>query len=1036
MEASGNSARPDIFYQGPPESTSAIQHASHSRLASVTSVRNSPVQPAGCDKTLFQSSATPTTEELFDFLAQEMNKPEGHRSGNLKRIENISICCKTIAHCISRSGEKRESATLAFYQRLESYLRHNSSRAGEWIPYLVRYIGAPPDKMLNKMTDSVFSRTGSLMGAGIYLHSLAVDLSADKPERLVKVLNNKSLHKFNIAELFHSLVDKIHLQFWNAPFDCETTQEKLKNYFELFMAVINRSDASEIVKHFAYDSLRPLQVCTRYNLLEDVYQPAVSHFRKKATDVRNLRSAQLTLNDDNLFTLVTCLSYPPRWGEPLAQRFREVIAQLGPDGNIPIATLYFFNYANRAVSIEYCMTSFRQLFKVNIKAVNFVRAMTILFISECISYREAVRIYNSADKVATANFRCWWQRYQSIRGEYINENTCLAISKQGVAVKPRAYWDEFVPGRSGTDFVLPAETAGKWLDKCRQLEKIIFSDEDFHLLLVVVLTSLPADKESVTAMAEKIIAASHAKAKLLNARLQKMVEEHKSEYPALIYIVAALQIALLAQEDGKNAKEIIINIINNLAAIGLAFQLQDALSRLTRVDLSLESYLLIISQVLIKSRQLKSDPQGEILRSLIEKNCDVWLTTQQLDYLFSDDASLQPEILSLTAVKKIFTERIRRQLLAESTAPLLAGERQALAKLLLARAEGWEIFSACCGALLAADPEAPLDLSWAWNASLFPQASLPVMILMLQFPAKVLATPPDEFIHQCLENIKLNADREKSLVALCRFLQQQERPATFTQIITTTIELCEQHGTSGRLSEAIRRLQSDINAALYPQASQTLSGYLASLVAAVPPSLTEQQTFNVDASALEIIEIRTRARKLRDAELPLPASENITLTAALKENPTQSRIKIYSHAPPAQLHQDAAMNQALHEGLKLLMLDGKLHELNFHHYKNEGEKTVFCTFIIKPQNLAATDGKLSGAPNARGMLLQGSNNRYIVLGAENHKRVKKLSRSYLSYSESDVDAMIASADSLYRRLEFNPQTEALELVEQPEQATP
>jgi len=109
----------------------------------------------------------------------------------------------------------------------------------------------------------------------------------------------------------------------------------------------------------------------------------------------------------------------------------------------------------------------------------------------------------------------------------------------------------------------------------------------------------------------------------------------------------------------------------------------------------------------------------------------------------------------------------------------------------------------------------------------------------------------------------------------------------------------------------------------------------------------------------------------------------------------------------------------LEEAIKMFLSSSGVTGLNLHPYTRENKESRFYTIVLKPKNTRSTKGKHRGKSNARAGLLKGSHNRYIFVGAGNHKEMEALSTKYSKKTKEQIDQRIESAQEKSYRLLLN-----------------
>ncbi|MFS2223507.1 hypothetical protein [Pantoea sp. B65] len=473
-------------------------------------------------------------------------------------------------------------------------------------------------------------------------------------------------------------------------------------------------------------------------------------------------------------------------------------------------------------------------------------------------------------------------------------------------------------------------------------------------------------------------------------------------------------------------------------------------------------YLDIISRAVEKSCVNNPNADGQYLRTMIFNNAQYIL--ENIDKLFISVAQISTNLsCTLSGFEAFVNIAIREmeippQIRASSIASKPAGalnkiQLEAFSSFIRSKPIAWDIIDKA----YTAKAGSPVNIDWIINPESFLSASPEVQVLMLNF---ILARLPNDtrgYLHRYLAAISSRIASEakevilleNTLIRICNFLQSKYM-TSFAELIEPILSLSQSlKGKKQMLavsSPLKNSLKSMLNAVQEANPAQytTLSEQYKELLAPDTPETTQQpgplffqDSTSRNASSSES-SWRSDSRSTSNSNSSKPTKRrNTTGTDSTSESKSLHNIQpsqktktitaptLYVGNNWAELNATADQSQALQQALRLMLSDSRAHELRLHKYKH----SAMLSIDIKPRDIQDITASWEGRSDCRGMLLKGSNNRYLLLKVGTHAQAIAEAKNYQKASKPMVDAMIDNLSAQYQKLDLNPATGQLEMVE-------
>ncbi|CAM3702062.1 hypothetical protein BS639_22505 [Rouxiella silvae] len=761
-----------------------------------------------------------------------------------------------------------------------------------------------------------------------------------------------------------------------------------------------------------------------------------------------------------LFAMMGAFQYPRNWAVDVVSKFETIIDEHGRDGNAALATLYLIIFANSRISSENGRAIFKRFFQKHVQRDSGTQALALLMVSGVMAKSLIPSIYRANDKEALDLILEYWNIYNDVKLTSIGENKCLIIGNGLGRIDDKVKYLTGPESKDKSPVFLSMQKANNWIGKCRYIEEYIFTHKECDAIFSRMLIDYAANKNKVNFIADIIKAnesfdvnINKSKVSELNVRLQhllvegrensktdkKSAENNKSLFEAIL----SLQINLFNSGGLKNAEKLLENVVSNFASIDKFIEMKAPFTllndRLIKGDINDHLYLSIISKVIQTSCAKKNNDGVEFIRNqLMHEVYQMMARRNNLDELLKVFGNIVINIPPKLAGYGVFIEHIKREIQSSSLSnPAEGPNRKELIRFILAQDITWLVFK---GAFQESIPNS-VNIDWLFNPENFFEAKPARQHSMLKFDQDIGDKPSPEFIKRCilavgeglaLKSNAINHTLVRSFGSILNFLTQG-KSLELIELMDFILKQCETLRDNGVLSSLapmkdnalqgmlnVIKTQNTVEAEKLSKRLDDIFGKSQSSVY-YEPQFKDENLSNSTTSTSDF-EGKNKKRSQRNSitEESMSATESV-LASNVERKPIKDKEKLslYIETDWQSLKKDYDKDWGLEEGMQMFLSNSRASELNLHPYTRENKESRFYTIVLKPKNTRSTKGKHRGKSNARAGLLKGSHNRYIFVGAGNHKEMEALSTKYSKKTKEQIDQRIESAQEKSYRLLLN-----------------
>ncbi|MFS2223505.1 hypothetical protein, partial [Pantoea sp. B65] len=955
------------------------------------------------------------------------------------------------------------------------------------IHLIVGNISCPPPWAFEKMTDIVIQDTQYGDAFASYLYILARNLPKNKTlefnAAFKKIMAAYHDNRSSFYDITKKIVEKVYMELALTPLMSESTQTRLKYYASLFINASRIYTQDMKYQYAVMEGFWPLLASSWRGFRENY--PAMRKTLSFNLENMDVKYRNLYSIEDRVVSVLLSAAFrqPLTWTETIAEQFKLILSNSGSDGNMPLATVYFIAFAHERISAQYSAQMFRELFNSNVKKAKKNHALVMQCLIEVYPPDQIADIYKAKTEDVVATYLSYWQRLQHLKHIDIGDRQCVVIYPHHAAIDDSANWQDHLRDHQRNPVVLTAAGARRLQEKLTLTDHYIYTNSDADRLFSAILLSASSQPgQERKRIVDDITDANFTteenltqnKNSNLNSRLQVMVKnalatirseettektDQDKRCEQLIDLTLSIRMGQFIQEKGRVSAELVSNIVDNLSSITVAATIAPHLDALRhgvqQKTLSEDLYITLISKVMAQSFIKNPDSHTAIIiRTIFLKSA--LNTVTQRDKLFLALAELPTNLTSTQAgyhafinlaIKEMELPLESRQASAASnaTAALSSDERLAFSIFLTSSQVSWGIIPQAYTAVYSDKAGSytqhgavKINTEWLINPQRFLQAPPAVQHQMLKFFPEVLQQDPTSFINQCLNAISESllsatsvstvANLENSLNYLCDFLPKQ-RPAAISAMIDAIFQaarqLTEKKGIRG-LSSALKNSLKALPEVVRTTDSAKYHALPADYFELIKADTVQQ--FFIPAVNQETPSNRTSntsANSTSESEGRTSSNTPLAITSDVKPKKTITAPTFYVGNNWAELNATADQSQALQQALALMLSDSRSHELRLHKYKHAG----IWSIDIKPRDIQDITASQQGRSNCRCIMLQGSNNRFILLKVGTHAQTSAEAKNYLKVSKKRVDAMIDNPGTQYQKLHLNPATGQLEMDE-------
>ncbi len=997
--------------------------------------------------------------DLFDerYCLQNLKERASILYGML--LNNTATSAEHIARLCEAISENLRGlplcCTYIVIQEIFKLLRGTEDRLlGSVALSVVKFLGVPPGDMLERLTQNMLknmnlpqSQCNKTVDVAVYIYKLAIrasDRYLSGFNESIELIINDFNSVDNTAKRLRDLFVNVRLCVFNMmnrdSQPVEDYQPLLLNVFNALENAINNSSITPLKKSFILLELFPIISFQPNNFDKKFINQAVYHFKTIVNAGKFCDFSRfIGKTDDAVISMLISktMRYKAKWLLAATVNFELGLKVSGQDGNMPMATIELINNSYFNVSKERGREILQSLFNANIKTNRKSNGMVMLSLGGVYPEEFCMPIYQYfISKEVIGVFSTYWKHYRKLANDKIADGQYVIIDQDGYYTVDKSVYKSSFSQSSQFPVALPLVSARGWVEKCKDVEHYIFSEDKCDDLLTAILIAA-ADNAHKMDVVRDIIAANliikGSSSSTINNRLQKILNmnHEQDEHDKLLEIILLIQINML---DSKRIDSVLMENLNgNLSSCKNVVFLMSKLNMigevLNRGKIDVGCYLDIVVNLLKKSIVKPVNMPGDLSNhtstiGVTYRTAMVNIACKKMDSMgkFAELCQAFSGVslnLSINHNREFhwFTRLVSQEIISpERKEALKPQARGDFAKFLTATLDAWWSFESACKDDIGMNE---LDIEWVMNPTVFLAAHSDVQAKMLGLHSTLGANLSD-FLVRCLvemqRGITTNSpDKNKKLGITLNIISdtvQITNPDSIVNIanfIADAFQKLKEAGFNARtvskntLTGLLKKIDKDKNPEQFDALSIKLHEFVKddAVQEYHPPIFKDdakgyRKYSTTSASESDLTENRHRIknRKNRKAST-LPTSESATDSVKFSKKITPRQVYLDKGMDDFNVNQSVIddLSDVLNSFVSSIQLT---HGLKFHaYYNSHSEKTRFSTFDLKPKDKSLADQKKSGRSNWRGLLVHGGDNKYILVGAGDHDEIKRTFNSKL-----------------------------------------